>query len=280
MSDTTDMTNVTDTVNVTDIIYHSFINEAANTDFLPVTLELDSERMVVVKNVMSDDASRQVLSDIDDYKYQWWVTAIYPGPEANVIHFSYGGEGEDGRDENKEVEEEIEKHVVRAKQLADNGYFSYVFKRTEKNHYDTCYCFSCRLNATFEGEEIKEFLSKVTGHKVKEIQETFASMYTKGDFLTIHHDKNKGDYTFVLMLTPDWHPCYGGLTHFYDESTKSIYKTLIPVFNNMLVFKLTDDGKSTDDTFTRTGKMDHYVSTVTGPIPRIAYTGWFTVEKE
>jgi Rps23 Pro-64 3,4-dihydroxylase Tpa1-like proline 4-hydroxylase len=109
--------------------------------------------------------------------------------------------------------------------------------------------------------------SNIVGKKVIGMAEIFASKYERDNFLSIHHDKNNGDYAFILSLTENWNPVHGGNTHFVDEH-KSIYKTVSPKFNTLTIFKLSPDKQ-----------MDHFVSRVCCSKSRYAFTGWFHIEK-
>lgn len=215
--------------------------------------ELDDKYIIRLPDFMEETVANEVFASLLNYPAKWYTHAIYPDECLKVVYLDIGSEN-------------VNKYVDYARSIADRGFFAYSFKRTFHNHYDTCFCFSCRLRATFESREVHKILSKITGKKVTGLGETFVSKYERGDFLTIHHDKNKGSYAFILSLTKDWCPAYGGLTHFYDSESNTIYKTLVPCFNTLTIFKLSPEKQ-----------IDHFVSEVTGPNSRITYTGWFNV---
>ena len=98
-------------------------------------------------------------------------------------------------------------------------------------------------------------------------RELFCSKYSSGQFLGPHHDLNKGKVGFVLNLTKDWKPEYGGLLHFLTDDYKHVTKVVLPEFNKLTLFEVPD----------KVG-IPHYVSHV-GPgvkLNRISYTGWFS----
>ncbi len=110
-----------------------------------------------------------------------------------------------------------------------------------------------------------DFARSVTG--VSEICniEILAGRYTAGDFLMMHDDTQKAErrVAFVFNLSKDWHPNWGGLTHFL-ECDGSVADTYVPTYNSLVFF---------------TVPVLHLVSYVM-PFalrPRYSITGWLTV---
>lgn len=94
-----------------------------------------------------------------------------------------------------------------------------------------------------------------------------ATRYRAGDFLTPHNDELDGmnrRFAYVLSLTGDWLPRWGGLLHFVDRDG-GIDETITPRFNALSLFAI---GQS------------HYVSQVASyaPVPRISVTGWLRTQ--
>lgn len=91
------------------------------------------------------------------------------------------------------------------------------------------------------------------------------TQFTAGQYLTRHRDTidgNKRKLAFVLSLPRNWHPDWGGLLSFYNESGE-ITETWIPKFNCLQLFDIS---------------QIHGVSAVTpwASEPRYSLTGWFT----
>lgn len=91
-----------------------------------------------------------------------------------------------------------------------------------------------------------------------------ATKYMPGHFLTRHqdtHEREKRRLTFILNLTPNWHPDWGGLLQFYqkDGTPRDAWA---PIFNSMCLFD-----------------VDHIQSvTYVAPLaaaPRLSISGWF-----
>lgn len=237
-----------------DKVYKNFVSQHAILLSNDLSKILEQDYIITIENFMSPEAANQVLQDMQNFKKEWWEHSILPSTEPGWTRITLP-HGHEKLDENINI----------AEKAADNGSFAYHFKRTNDNHYDTCFCHSCRLSSTMRGNEVLTALSHIVGKKVTGMGETFASKYEKGDFLTLHHDKNKGNYTFILSLSQNWNPVHGGTTHFVQDG--NIYKSVSPKFNMLTIFKLSSERQ-----------MDHFVSRVTGPGERLAYTGWFITE--
>ena len=95
-----------------------------------------------------------------------------------------------------------------------------------------------------------------------------ATCYRPGHFLGLHndHDSSLGRITaYVLNLSKDWRPEFGGTLLFYDDSGR-IISGFVPKFNSLNAF---------------TVPIWHSVSMVT-PIstgPRLSIAGWFLNKK-
>jgi Rps23 Pro-64 3,4-dihydroxylase Tpa1-like proline 4-hydroxylase len=93
----------------------------------------------------------------------------------------------------------------------------------------------------------------------------FLSKYEKDDFLSVHHDIQKGDISVTCSLTEDWDVSWGGLLHFCNE--EGVYKTISPKMGTLNVFKLDPENG-----------LDHFVSMVNVNKPRYTFTAWYTIE--
>ncbi len=222
-----------------------------------ITASLAKNYIVSVPDFLNQKCCGDVRNGIKAFNEDWWQSAILP------VNEKYERKHISCKNQDSEA---LKKHVDYAESSAARGNFAYHFKRTSGNHFNTCVCVACRLEKTFKSYEVMSTLSRIVGKKVVSINEMFMSKYEPGHFLTKHHDKSKGDYTFILSLTDNWEAAYGGITHFLDGT--HIYKSAIPSFNMLTVFKLSPERQ-----------MDHLVSRVCGNKNRYSFTGWFSVEK-
>ena len=50
------------------------------------------------------------------------------------------------------------------------------------------------------------------------IADHFLSMFTEGDFLSMHDDGLSGDFAFILSLTKNWSSTHGGNPRLLDSA--------------------------------------------------------------
>jgi SM-20-related protein len=107
------------------------------------------------------------------------------------------------------------------------------------------------------------FLRALTGAADVSFADGHASRYREGHFLTAHDDLNQGmgrRAAYVLNLSPQWRPDWGGILQFYDERG-NVTRGFTPAFNTLNIFNV---------------PQPHSVSWVTplAGAPRYAVTGW------
>lgn len=91
-----------------------------------------------------------------------------------------------------------------------------------------------------------------------------ATRYYPGHFLTRHNDVHESEQrrvAYVLNLTPDWHPDWGGLLQFYQQDGTPL-DAWAPLFNTMALFDVNHVHSVT------------YVAPYAKK-PRLSITGWF-----
>lgn len=115
------------------------------------------------------------------------------------------------------------------------------------------------VEMTMQRPDVRSLLTKMTGEKLNGIPDYFITTYAQGDFLSIHNDGNSGSMAWVINLSKDWEPQFGGNLKF----TCTNGKEFVPKFNALIVFK------------TRPGNLPHMVAPVEHHLPRFAVTGWY-----
>ena len=138
-----------------------------------------------------------------------------------------------------------------------NNKFTYIFYKSVNT-----YKFEYILNS----EYFINVLNSITGLELKKLTTFFISKYSSNNFLSIHSDKGNGKLAFVINLTKNWKPQYGGILHFLDEERKNIIESYVPDFNNIVLFYIPEDKG-----------IPHYVSHVVSNIKysKYAITGWY-----
>ena len=106
-------------------------------------------------------------------------------------------------------------------------------------------------------------MRQLTGHPEIAFADVQATRYSPGQFLHVHDDLDpakKRIAAYVLNLTPEWSPEWGGILHFLDDDGH-IAEGYVPRFNALNVFEV---------------GIRHFVSYVApfARTPRLSVTGW------
>lgn len=105
---------------------------------------------------------------------------------------------------------------------------------------------------------------RITGRPDVRRLSVTAARYRAGHFLTLHddiHETERREVAYVLNLTKEWRPEWGGLLHIVDDDRKTIRRTIVPEFNTMVLMR---------------PPTWHFVSQVASyaRAPRYTVTGW------
>lgn len=117
---------------------------------------------------------------------------------------------------------------------------------------------------TMNSEAVRSFLGRVSG-EATDFCDMQATRYSAGHFLTVHTDDTPGKnrkLAYVLSLTDNWSPTWGGQLQFLDGSQRNVARSYVPRFNALSVFKV---------------PAPHHVSQVASFAQggRVSLTGWF-----
>lgn len=156
--------------------------------------------------------------------------------------------------------------IAMAQKAFGENEFAYYFYRTFNAIPGQYSPLEYQIRSFFSSPECIAFLNEITGLELTQLNTLFVSKYTSGSFLSTHNDAGNGKLAFVIHLTKDWRPQYGGNLHFLDASREKIIETFTPTFNSMMIFEVPDEG------------IPHFVGHVAPntPVARIALTGWFS----
>lgn len=120
------------------------------------------------------------------------------------------------------------------------------------------------LSNEFHKDEYLDFMRQLTGCPDITRMDVIVARYLPGHFLTLHDDSNSNEgreQTYILNLTKDWRPEWGGLLHITDKNQQEVIHTFVPKFNSMILFQ---------------PPRWHFVSQVSNyaKLPRYTLTGW------
>lgn len=142
-------------------------------------------------------------------------------------------------------------------------YDSYMLVRAQKEGRDAGLMLHVVLDF-LNSNEVLDFASWFLGVPGIVAANAQATRYLPGQFLTRHEDENREENrvaAFVINLSKDWNPDWGGLLQFHDDRG-GVGETLLPRWNSFSVFRV---------------PQPHSVSLVApwARQPRLAITGWF-----
>jgi Rps23 Pro-64 3,4-dihydroxylase Tpa1-like proline 4-hydroxylase len=83
-----------------------------------------------------------------------------------------------------------------------------------------------------------DFMRVLTGSDEISKSDSYASLYAPGDFLTTHEDLHSTHdrlAAYVVSMTKDWNPNWGGYLAFYDDDD-NIREAFMPTFNTLNLF--------------------------------------------
>ena len=153
--------------------------------------------------------------------------------------------------------------LTQMQESMNRGLYTYRFKRTLE-HADTCKCYFCTFTDQYlTSQSVLNFIKENSDVQNPYLFEKFISVYSSGDFLSMHKDHGRG-VAFIFNFTKNWRPEYGGLLHVLQGD--GTYKAYLPEFNSLYLIQL-NKGEG----------VDHFVSEVStlAPEPRLAISGWY-----
>jgi hypothetical protein len=164
--------------------------------------ELEETGIVVIRDALVTDQVSTLDQQLAALNQTWWTELMNVGGETLYKHNpALSGTVND-----------VERisALTRTRMGMEAGLFAYHFK-DQRGHFETCPCVVCGFKRSLERN--LTFFRTLTGDEELSVTEVFASLYQKGHFLSIHHDKKKRKYAFIFSFTSDWNPPWGGLLH-------------------------------------------------------------------
>ena len=213
-------------------------------------------KFVEVSEFLSNDYAEYIFQFLNIQPESYWTASFHPVNNNKSVFLK----------NNSKNQELIEKHKTEVQEVFNKGKFSFFFYSTIGKHPDKCNCSECTFKEFLSGHEIIYFLKEITDVPLLKCSELFCSKYENGNFLSPHHDKNKGKIGFILNLSKNWLPQFGGNLYFMEQDWFSIRKVITPKFNNLILF----------DVPSYKG-IPHFVSHVSPGVQakRLAVAGWF-----
>ena len=110
-----------------------------------------------------------------------------------------------------------------------------------------------------------DFARQLTGDPAIRMVSAIGVRYRAGHFLRAHNDLANDEnraFAYVINLSRQWSPDWGGLLHFLDPEQRRVVDTFTPLWNSLSLFRV---------------PQPHVVSLVApwAGSPRYSITGWF-----
>ena len=225
---------------------HSFFNLINIVEYKTI---YQQKKKVQIKNILIDQVAELLYKNAKIEKN--WILAT----------------GHDSVKFEKKVIKQFEKiNSLQIKKIQDkfkNDHFSYIFHRSMNNQKPSFLEYN--LRNFMSSIEFIDYLNQITSLNISKLNTLFLSKYKGGNFLSPHSDKGNGKLAFVLNLTKNWKPQYGGILHFMNNEKTKIIESYLPLFNNLMLFEVPNEG------------IPHFVSHVVPYIKleRYSITGWY-----
>jgi len=229
-------------------------------DFSPYRTRFLREGRVQVPGVLQDTAAER-LHQCLRHEVPWTLAERIDGHPKITPASDYAAMPEEQR------QQIFQQAYVRARDGFQFVYDSYMLVRAMLERRDPGLAVHVVLEF-LNSPEALEFARWMTGVPDIIAANGQATRYQAGQFLTVHDDKYDDENraaAFVINLSKNWNPDWGGLLQFHDASG-GVGETLMPRWNSLSMFKV---------------PQSHSVSLVApwAGEPRLAITGWFMKAK-
>jgi hypothetical protein len=233
------------------------INPQLDLEYLKDTFT--KTRSVVIENFLTKESALNLYNFFTKIMPKDWWYISYAGHYDKMKMERLTDEYLSKTDLQKEV---YEPHYA----SMAKGNFSYIFNRTGP-HFPECTCGYCQYLKLMQSPLTLGIFSKITGQSYSHLGEFFASEFTPGQFLSKHHDIQKGKLSAVYSLAKDWDSTFGGNLYILKDDWKTVEKVVLSTFNRMNLMEI-PDGR---------GKP-HFVSQVSHGVKqhRLSITGWIS----
>ena len=209
-----------------------------------------------IKNILNVEFAKVLYKTIFHLKDKYWYSAV----------------GFDNLKNESKILKKNKKRIDFFKKKAKNNFkkdkFSYIFEKTMIYTKYEISELEKTLRLILGSNLFISYLNKITNNKLNltKLNTMFVSRYKSGHYLAPHSDINNGKLAFVINLSYNWKPQYGGILHILNNDRTEILHSFVPSFNNMVIFEIPEEG------------IPHYVSNVSPNIKNIRYalTGWYS----
>lgn len=195
-----------------------------------LAIQYASDKRINIKNFFSSDIAHSLSEAVAslDYDYATYIDGIYQTLSERAIQTS-----------SPEQLASLQSKVIHHAQTG-TGFWYGQARIDLPNHHEAKRIppILHKLVETLNSQPMFEFIERVTQQNKLIYTSAQATRYSPGCFLTRHNDvvaREGRCIAYVLGLTEQWHPDWGGLLHFYQQNgaAKDFW---VPTFNNLALF--------------------------------------------
>jgi SM-20-related protein len=226
-------------------------------DLVRLNDQFSKDRRVVIDNFLD----KEFIEKLYKYYFNDMPKSLWSATYMPSYKFPHTWEWWQNIPINRYNMEQAYQYVCSARDSSMFSYFFYktmpeVMKTGDVGVYDETVKF-------FNSEIMIDFINKVTNLNVTTGEKTFVSRYAENCFLSKHTDEVNGKLAFVLHLSKNWNPDWGGL--YLDLRDESNIKVVNPSFNRLVLFEVTN------------ASSPHAVTQIVNNSlnERISISGWF-----
>jgi len=226
-----------------------------NLDFDGYRIDLAKNTRVQIPDFLQVDAAERLRSCLQD-EVPWTLAERSEGVSKTIEAPDYAAM------DSRMRATHLQKAYECAKSEFQFVYESYMMVRAAKEGRDPTLVLHAMLDF-LNSESFINFARWLVNEPKITRASAQATRYRAGHFLTRHQDKDKNEdraYAYVIGLTKNWRPDWGGLLQFEDDNG-NVTQTLTPQWNSISIFKV---------------PQSHTVSLVApyATEDRLAITGW------
>ena len=230
----------------------NILNLNINNDLLQ--LEFMEKQKIVIENFFKPEFAEKLYKFITKIPPHKWFYSC------GIRNTRY-----EGRDIPSKKKKNLD-NVKEANRSFSKDEFSFNLMRTMDYRKNEVSKYELLIRKVLSSKLFMSMISYLTNLNITNVNQLFLSKYKSGSFLSPHSDIGNGRLAFVINMTKNWKPQYGGILHFLNNSRTKIIDSLVPSFNNLVIFYIPKEG------------IPHFVSHVSPGVKanRFAITGWLS----
>lgn len=232
------------------------LQEKSENEIDELKTHFENHKKLIIPNIFKDEEIEKIYRFLTRLLPQYWVCATCVKKDRMDLPLSDKRNG---------------LRIKMVNEAFGRNEFSYYFYRTFNANALQYSPIEYEVRNYMSSQVFIDFLNSITNLSLTKLNTLFVSKYTSNCFLSTHNDSGNGRVAFVLHLTKDWKPQYGGNLNFLNEERTKIIETFTSQFNTLMIFEVPPKTENSD------GGIPHFVGHVAPnvTIPRISITGWY-----